>query len=178
MSGNAPDNEKTILGRIASVYGVKGWVKIYSHTDPMENILTYSPWLLKIKGQWTPVEVEAGKRHGKGLVAKLVGVDDREVARTYNGIEIAVDASLLPELEVGEFYWSQLENLKVYTESGQLLGKVSHLIETGANDVLVVKGDDESIDREERLIPYLPDQVIKKIDLETGTIRVDWDSEF
>ncbi|MGB0466209.1 MAG: ribosome maturation factor RimM [Pontibacterium sp.] len=170
--------EKTILGRISTVYGVKGWVKIYSHTDPIENILTYQPWLLNIKGQWKPVEVEAGKRHGKGLVAKLVGVDDREIARTYNGVEIAVESSVLPELEVGEYYWSQLENLMVYTVSDQLLGKVSHLIETGSNDVLVVKGTDESIDRTERLIPYLPDQVIKKIDLEAGTIRVDWDPEF
>lgn len=170
--------EVTVLGRIASVYGIKGWVKIYSYTDPIENILTYSPWLLKIKGQWTPVKVEAGKQHGKGLVAKLAGVDDREIARTYNGIEIAVESDRLPELEEGEYYWSQLENLKVYTESGVLLGEVSHLIETGANDVLVIKGTAESIDREERLIPYLPDQVIKQIDLETGTIRVDWDPEF
>lgn len=177
MSGNNL-GDKTVLGRISSVYGVKGWVKIYSHTDPMENILTYSPWLLKIKGEWKPVEVEASKRHGKGLIAKLAGVDDREIARTYNGIEIAVESERLPDLEEGEFYWSQLENLKVYTESGVLLGKVSHLMETGANDVLVVKGNAESIDRNERLIPYLPDQVIKEIDLETGTIRVDWDPEF
>ncbi|MBE9395965.1 ribosome maturation factor RimM [Pontibacterium sp. N1Y112] len=177
MSGNTTE-ENTVLGRIASVYGVKGWVKIYSHTDPIENILTYSPWLLKIKGQWKSFEIEASKRHGKGLVAKLVGVDDREIARTYNGVEIAVESHRLPKLEEGEFYWSQLENLTVYTVSGQLLGKVSHLMETGANDVLVVKGNDESIDRNERLIPYLPDQVIKEIDLETGAIRVDWDPEF
>mgnify|MGYP000203095277 CR=1 FL=1 len=177
MSGNNLD-DKTVLGRVSSVYGVKGWVKIYSYTDPMENILTYSPWLLKIKGEWKPVEVEASKQHGKGLIAKLAGVDDRDVARTCDGVGIAVESERLPDLEEGEFYWSQLENLKVYTESGVLLGKVSHLMETGANDVLVVKGNAESIDRNERLIPYLPDQVIKEIDLETGTIRVDWDPEF
>lgn len=170
--------EFVVLGRISSVYGVKGWVKIHSHTDPMENILTYKPWLLKIDGQWKPVEVEAGKQHGKGLIAKLAGVDDREVARLYNGVEIAVEQSRLPQLAAGEYYWSQLENLMVYTETGILLGKVSHLIETGANDVLVVKGTAESIDRQERLLPYLPDQVVKEINLETGTMRVDWDPEF
>ncbi len=170
--------ELVVLGRVASVYGVKGWVKIYSHTDPMENILTYSPWLLKIDGQWKPFEVEAGKQHGKGLIAKLAGVDDRELARQYNGVEIAVEQSRLPQLAEGEYYWSQLENLMVYTEAGVLLGKVSHLIETGANDVLVVKGTAESIDRNERLLPYLPDQVVKEINLEAGTMRVDWDPEF
>ena len=81
-------------------------------------------------------------------------------------------------LDDGEYYWSQLETLLVYTESCELLGRVDHLIETGANDVLVVKGTDESIDRETRLIPYVPDQVIKQIDLNAGTMRVDWDPEF
>jgi len=177
MSG-AVSEDLTVLGRITTVYGIKGWVKVYSHTDPMENILTYSPWLLKIDGKLKSVEIEAGKKHGKGLVAKLSGVDDREIARKYCGLDIAVEQSRLPELEEGEFYWSQLENLSVYTVSGELLGRVHHLMETGANDVLVVRGNAESIDRNERLIPYLPDQVVKEIDLEAGTIRVDWDPEF
>jgi 16S rRNA processing protein RimM len=84
----------------------------------------------------------------------------------------------LPDLEAGEYYWSQLENLLVYTESGVLLGRVSHLMETGANDVLVVKGTAESIDREQRLIPWLPDQVVKEVDLDSGLMRVDWDPDF
>ncbi|MEH6575923.1 MAG: ribosome maturation factor RimM [Amphritea sp.] len=168
----------TIVGRITTIYGVKGWVKIYSHTEPMESILDYSPWLLKLNGQWQPVKISDGKKHGKGLVAKLVGVDDREIARQYCGMDIAIEKSLLPELENGDFYWSQLEKLDVLTESGEKLGKVSHLIATGSNDVLVVKGNADSIDRKERLIPYLPDQVVKEINLEEGTIRVDWDPEF
>ena len=177
MSGNTSE-ENTVLGRIASVYGVKGWVKIYSSTDPIENILTYSPWLLKIKGQWKSFEIEAGKRHGKGLVAKLVGADDREIARLYNGVEIAVESHRLPQLEEGEFYWSQLENLTVYTVSGQLLGKVSHLMETGANDVIVVRACEGSLDREERLIPYMPETYVVNIDLEQKEMVVNWDPEF
>ncbi|WP_136680414.1 ribosome maturation factor RimM [Neptunomonas sp. XY-337] len=177
MSRNTTNNI-AVLGQLTSVYGVKGWLKVYSHTDPMENILSYSPWLLKIEGQWKPVEVEASKKHGKGLIAKLAGVSDRDVARQFCGAEIAVDRSLLPQLEAGEYYWSQLEKLSVYTLNGELLGRVSHLIETGSNDVLVVRGNAESIDRKERMIPYLPDQVIKEINLEAGTMRVDWDPEF
>jgi len=177
MSSN-PSNEHLIVGKITAVYGIKGWVKIFSHTDPMENIFNYKPWLVNVGGVLKPLEVETSKRHGKGLVAKLVGVDDRDIARKYCGLDISVAASQLPVLDAGEYYWSQLQDLLVYTESDQLLGKVSHLLETGSNDVLVVKGTADSIDQKERLLPYLPDQVIKNIDLETGTMRVDWDPEF
>ncbi|MEH6446862.1 MAG: ribosome maturation factor RimM [Oceanospirillaceae bacterium] len=168
----------TIVGQITSVYGIKGWLKIYSHTEPMEGILDYKPWLIQRNGQWVPIDVEVSRKHGKGLVAKLEKVDDRDIARQYCGADIAVERSGLPELEVGEYYWSQLEQLTVYTLSGEELGKVSHLIETGSNDVLVVKGDSNSIDLRERMVPYLPDQVVKEINLEEGTMRVDWDPEF
>jgi 16S rRNA processing protein RimM len=171
-------NDVTVLGQITSVYGIKGWVKIYSHTDTMDDILKYSPWLLKIQGQWKPYKVEAGKKHGKGLIAKLTGINDREAAQAFSGVEIGVTSDLLPALAEGEYYWSQLEKLTVLTLTGENLGRVSHLFETGSNDVLVVRGNAESYDRRERLIPYLPDQVIKEINLETGTIRVDWDPEF
>ena len=172
------DKDVTVLGRFNSPYGVKGWIKVYSYTATMEDILTYSPWLIRKNGVWTPVKRMGGKKHGKGLIAKLDGIDTPEDARLFTETEIAVVNSALPELESGEYYWSQLENLLVYTESGVLLGRVSHLLETGANDVLVIKGTAESIDREERLIPYVPDQVIKQIDLDSGVIRVDWDPEF
>ncbi|MEM5529757.1 ribosome maturation factor RimM [Gammaproteobacteria bacterium AS21] len=168
----------TIVGQITSVYGVKGWLKVYSHTEPMDGIFDYKPWLIKRNGQWVPVTVEVSRKHGKGLVVKLDKVDDRDVARQYCGIDIAIERSKLPQLEVGEYYWSQLERLTVYTLTDQVLGKVSHLIETGSNDVLVVKGDENSIDSRERMIPYLPDQVVKEINLETGSMRVDWDPEF
>jgi len=168
----------TVVGQITSVYGVKGWLKIYSHTDPMDSILSYKPWLIQRNGQWVAVNVETSRKHGKGLVAKLEKVDDRDVARQYCGIDIAIERSQLPALDAGEYYWSQLEQLTVHTLAGEVLGKVSHLIETGSNDVLVVKGDSNSIDDKERMIPYLPDQVVKEINLDTGTMRVDWDPEF
>lgn len=167
-----------VLGRFNSPFGVQGWIKVYSYTDTMENILSYRPWLVKQQGEWVPVKVTSAKKQGKGLIAKLDSIDSPEAARQYCEAEIAVPRSVLPVLDDGEYYWSQLETLLVYTESGELLGRVDHLIETGANDVLVVKGTDESVDRETRLIPYVPDQVIKQIDLNAGTMRVDWDPEF
>jgi 16S rRNA processing protein RimM len=172
------EEDVVVLGRFTATYGVQGWIKVYSYTDPMENILTYTPWLVRKNGVWTELKRSGGKKHGKGLIARLDGIDAPEKARVFTNEEIAVPAKVLPDLKPGEYYWSQLENLLVYTESGELLGRVDHLMETGANDVLVVKGTKESIDREERLLPWLPDQVIKEIDLDSGTMRVDWDPEF
>lgn len=179
MSVNSEKQEDlVVLGRFTAPYGIKGWIKIHSYTEPMENILNYNPWLVESGGQKVPVRLEAGKRHGKGLIAKLAGVNTPEEAKLWHGREIMVPQTELPDLETGEYYWSQLENLLVYTESGVLLGRVSHLMETGANDVLVVKGTAESIDREQRLIPWLPDQVVKEVDLDSGLMRVDWDPDF
>jgi 16S rRNA processing protein RimM len=173
-----PDN-LIILGRVSSVYGVKGWVKIYSYTEPMERILDYGEWLLNLNGQWQPITVDKGRSHGKGMVAHFEGCDDREQARQYNGAEIAVPRERIPELPEGEYYWFQLEGLQAVNVQGNILGKVDHMMSAGAsNDVLVVKGDAESIDRQERLIPYVPDVYVKEVDLEQGRILVDWDPEF
>lgn len=167
-----------VLGRFAAPYGVKGWIKIHSYTQPMENILEYTAWRIESDGQYLPLELEAGRRHGKGLIAKLTGVDTPEEARRWQGREIMVPLAELPALEAGEYYWSQLENLLVYTTAGVLLGRVSHLMETGANDVLVVEATAESIDQQQRLIPWLPEQVVQEVDLDAGLMRVDWDPDF
>ncbi|QEW07865.1 ribosome maturation factor RimM [Nitrincola iocasae] len=168
----------TVIGKLTAPYGVKGWIKIHSYTDPIDNVFCYSPWQVKRGEQWFQVKLESSKRHGKGLIAKLAGIDTPEQVRDWSNAEIYVAQHQLPELETGEYYWSQLENLLVYTESGELLGRVDHLIETGSNDVFVVKATANSRDKVERLIPYLPEQVVKEIDLEKGTMRVDWDPEF
>ncbi|MCR8922707.1 ribosome maturation factor RimM [Dasania sp. GY-MA-18] len=174
--------ERVVIGKITSVYGIKGWVKIHSYTEPMENFLSYTDCQIQRGGLWQPISFEEGKRHGKGLVARIAGVDDRDLAAQYCKCEVAIAADALPALAEDEFYWHQLEGLRVYTQNDKgeelLLGKVSHLLETGANDVLVVRKCAGSIDREERLIPYLPGQFITDIDIANGLLRVDWDPEF
>lgn len=167
-----------VLGKISSVYGVKGWVKVYSYTEPMDKILEYGNWTLRKAGRTQTVEIDKGRSHGKGMVAHLKGIDDREVAKQFSGYEICVSQDLLPELEEGEYYWYELEGQTVVTTNNVVLGKVDHLMSAGtSNDVLVVQGDSQSVDRQERLIPYV-DQYVLEVDLEQGRILVDWDPEF
>jgi 16S rRNA processing protein RimM len=166
-----------VIGRITGVYGIKGWVRIHSYTEPEENLLGYEKLSLGRGGDWKAVTIDSGKQHGKGLVAHIQGVDDRTVAEGLKGSEIAVPADHLPELAQDEFYWHQLEGLEVH-RGEQLLGLVSHLMETGANDVLVVRGCDGSIDQRERLIPWVRVEVIRSVDLTANRIEVEWDPEF
>lgn len=143
-----------VIGKIYSVHGVRGEVKVYSFTDPTENLLQYKTWTLKREGNVKQVELVSGRGNDKFLVAKLKGLDDREEARLLAGYEICVPRNLFPELTDGEYYWYQLEGLKVIDQLGQLLGKIDHLLETGANDVMVVKPCAGSLDDRERLLPY------------------------
>lgn len=167
------------LGKITSVYGVRGWVKVYSFTDPMDQILDYERWVLRKDGVDQIMTVDRGKSHGKGMIAHLQGVDDREGAEALAGYEILIQRSELPDLPEGEYYWWQLEGLKVITVTGVDLGRVDHLISAGkANDVLVVNSTDPADAQSERLIPYLWDEVIKAVNLEQECITVDWDPEF
>ncbi len=169
------------VGRITTVFGVKGWVKILSATEPADNLFAYSPWWLKTRHGVKQVEVEEYQPHGKGWVAHIKGIDDREQAQALSQVTIAVERDQMPELDSGEYYWHQLQGLAVITEFGghsQRLGVVQRLLETGANDVLVVQPDADSIDAKERLIPYLPGQFVTEVNLEAGLIRVDWDPEF
>ena len=169
-----------VVGRISAVYGVRGWVRVMSFTQQVSKIFDYQPWLVDKDGRLQSIQVDEWKNHGDGLVARLKGIDDRDVARDWCLKDIRVDAALLPELTENEFYWHQLQDLVVYSQYGNTerrRGVVLSLLETGANDVLVVKGDAESIDRRERLIPY-SDQYVLNIDLGAQRIDVTWDPDF
>ncbi len=159
-----------VLGRISGLFGVQGWVKIFSETEPKEAILSYSPWFLG--AQQSPRQVLEGRRHGKTLVARLAGCDNRDEAASLVNMDIAVPRQQLPALSEDEFYWADLEGLVVETLAGTALGRIDHLFATAGNDVLVVKGD------RERLIPFIWEDVVKEIDLATGRMRVDWDPDF
>jgi 16S rRNA processing protein RimM len=173
-----------VVGRLTTPYGLKGWIKVHSFTEPKENILAFCckegrNCQISRQGIWQPLEVEAGKEHGNGLIIKLKGVETPEQARLYSSSDLAVPVSELPPLQDDEIYWRQLEGLRVISEPGEvLLGTIDHLFETGANDVVVVKPCAGSIDDRERLIPYLLERVVKSIDLPAGVMKVDWDPEF
>ena len=175
-------SKSIILGTISAVYGVKGWVKVYSHTSPMDNILHYSHWMINRNGHIETIEIDQGRPHGKGLIAHIVGCDSRELARSYCNCDIMVNTDELPGIADDEIYWHQLENLTVYSRNqagdNVTLGKVSHLMATGANDVLVISPSKGSVDKRERLVPWLIDQVVLEVSPEKGFIRVDWDPEF
>lgn len=161
------------LGKVAGVFGVQGWVKVFSHTARREGILDYNPWWLNVAGEWRTFKIKQGRIQGKGIiVALLETVDDRNRAEQLIGSEIAVPREQLGRPEPGEYYWADLVGLQVATTTGVLLGNVAHLFETGSNDVMVVQGE------RERLVPWIPEQVIKSVDLDSGCILVDWDPEF
>jgi len=158
------------VGKIGTTYGVRGWLKIHSYTEFGASILDYTPWYLSNEqDEWDAVEVEDGRMHGNGLIAKLAHVDTPEAARLLTGKKIAASRSQLPQLKKNEYYWSDLEGLTVIDQHGTVLGKVIHLMETGSNDVLIVKGD------KEHAIPYLPGSVVLNIDLEKQEIHVNWE---
>lgn len=171
-SGADTGESMVVMGRVSGVFGVRGWLRIYSEAEPVNGILDYSPWYLRIDGQWHPFDVLEGRPHGKGVVVRLRGINDRDAAAGYVQCEIAVPHTELPALEEGDYYWADLIGLQVQTTAGVELGRVVDLMETGANDVLVVRGE------RERLIPYDPEGVIEMIDLAAGRMTVDWDPEF
>ena len=160
------------VGKVSGIFGVRGWIKVYSYTETRENILTYSPWTLRKGKQSKQVEVIDGRRHGKTVVACLEGLNDRDEAAELSGWEILIHADQLPKARQGEYYWTDLIGLHVRTVAGIDLGTVDQMLETGANDVVVVQGE------RERLIPFLQGQTIVSIDLAAGEMLVDWDVDF
>jgi 16S rRNA processing protein RimM len=175
MSEPALPADWLILGKVVGVYGVQGWIKIESYTRPRDAIFKYGSWQIGTDQGWQALTVDTGRPQGPGLVAKLQEIPDRDQARTLIGAAIAVARDQLPPAAKGEVYWADLEGCTVVNRAGIELGKVDHLLETGANDVLVVQRIDDG--GGERLIPYIVD-VIDKVDLESKMIRVDWDENF
>jgi len=160
------------IGKIVGVWGFEGWLRVHAYTRNRAEIFDYGSWLVGPADRARRLELEAGREHGRGgLLAKLVGVDDAETAAAEVGSLIQITPEQLPSLVEGEYFWHQLEGLKVENLDGAALGTVDHLFETGANDVLVVTGE------RERLIPYVA-EVIRDVDLEAGTLRVDWDEDW
>lgn len=161
-----------VIGRIEGAYGVRGWVRVRSFTQPPDNIETYGPWRLRLAEGEQDVERLEMRPHAKGFVARLAGVDDRDAAAALAGVEIVVPRSSLEPPAEGHFYWSDLIGMAVKTVAGRELGRVETMMETGANDVMVVIGD------RRRLIPFVMDHTIRAVDLDAAEIVVEWDPDF
>ncbi|HEY4531335.1 MAG TPA: ribosome maturation factor RimM [Luteimonas sp.] len=164
---------RILLGRVHGAFGVRGELKLESFTDPARSIFRYQPWILR-DGQGRERELEGvrGREGGKGLVATFPGIEDREAAEALRGTEVWVPRAALPPPAPGEYYWVDLEGLRVVNAEGVDFGTVSHLFSTGANDVLVARGD------RERMIPFVTPDYVVSVDFDAGLVTVDWDPEF
>lgn len=160
-----------VLGSIGAPFGVQGWVKVRSYTEPLENILNYGLWRLGRAGQWQPIRVEDGRITGKGVLAKLAGIDTPEAARLHTGADVGVARSELPPPPPGEHYWSDLEGLEALGNDGSRLGRVDHFRATPAGHVVVIKGE------REYWIPFTKDRIVK-VELDAGRIVFDWAADW
>ncbi|MGH8444019.1 MAG: ribosome maturation factor RimM [Solimonas sp.] len=180
------DARRVTLGRVASVYGVKGWIKVYSYTRPVENILKYRSWWLG-HGDGFEAKLLSSQVQGRNLVAQIsdaagVPIDDRDVAAGLIGVEIQVERAVLPKLPDGEYYWADLLGLKVENTEGAALGTVSDVTSNGAQDVLVVTADSGSEGGgeggTERLIPFVTPQIVREVDVAGGRIVCEWQPDW
>jgi len=159
-----------IIGKVTGVYGVRGWIKVLSYTRPKENIFNYRSWWLGQDRQWLEYTLDQGKIHGKGLIANLHDVTDRDRACELMDADIAIAREQLPELDGDHYYWCDLIGLEVINQKDEVLGTVIEVTETVANDVLIVEG------AQRWLIPFVRDVYVIDVNLERASIRVDWDT--
>ena len=172
-SAPAKTGKSILLGRFHGAFGVRGELKLESFTDPPERIFRYQPWTLRDpQGRERACAEARGRATAKGVVATLPGIEDRDAADRMRGTEVWVPRSTLPPPAPGEYYWVDLEGLRVVNLEGADFGTVSHLFATGANDVLVAQGD------RERMIPFVEPDYIRSVDFDAGVVTVDWDADF
>ena len=166
-------SRRVIIGKINGIYGVNGGLKVFSYTQPREQIFSYQPWVLKLSDSLVCRDIVTWQGKGKGLVVFLEGITDPEQARNLLGVEITVNREQLPSLPGGEFYWCDLIHLELVDTQGNSLGLIVDMQDTGANDVMVVRQGDRQL-----LVPWVMHKVVTQVDLETGRVYVDWNPEY
>jgi 16S rRNA processing protein RimM len=165
------DEELICVGHVLGARGLKGWVRVFSHTSPRDNILNYSPWWID-RGEGPQAFDVDGRREGKHVLARLAGIEDRTRAETLTGCRLFIRQQQLPGLAAGEYYWADLIGLAVENLQAEPLGKVAAMMETGADDVMVLEGE------RERLIPFVLDEIVREVDLGNRRLVVDWSPEY
>ena len=167
------DDKKIYLGRITGVHGIKGWLKIQSFSSPPENILNYPIWIINHQGEEDFYSIEQGRKQNNKIVVKLEKIDDRNTAESLINSKIQIQRSDLPKLSNENYYWSDLVGLSVLSSEEKVIGKIESLIETGANDVMVINAlKDERI-----LVPFVMHEIIKEVNVELNYIKIDWSIE-
>ncbi|ASJ75995.1 ribosome maturation factor RimM [Granulosicoccus antarcticus] len=179
VTSNAVPADRVLLGHITGIYGLKGWVKVHSDTNPRDNIVTYKSWWMEQGGNWKEVRVLQGRPQGKTIVAQLEGFETPEEAGTLIGASIAISRIAMPEPAKGEYYWADLIGMHVRTVEGVDVGAVVRLFETGANDVVVVSDEREEVEGpREVLVPWLVPDVITDVNVKDRVVTIDWDPDF
>ena len=176
-----PPADRLHIGQLRAAYGLQGWLWVYSNTDPISNIFNYLPWWVETSAGWQQCDVKRWRTQGKGLIVLLKGIEDRTAAEKMMGANLWIDKARLPQAGLDEYYWSDLVGLTVLgvDEAGQPvnLGKIAELFETGANDVMVVRATPDSVDGEERMIPWHRD-IVQLVDLQAGQMTVNWGADY
>lgn len=171
--------EPVVLGKIGSSHGIKGWLKVTTYTDSVEGIFDYAPWLIKEQGEWREVKVLQWRHQGKAVIASLEGVETRDQAQMLTNCEIAIHPEQMESLPEDEFYWRDLIGCEVVNTKGYNMGRVEQVLETGSNDVLLVKANaKDAFGKAERMIPFATEQFIKQVNISEKQILVDWDPDF
>ncbi len=161
-----------LVGKINGIFGVQGWIKIFSHTEPIANICKYIPLYTKSKDKFTKLNIANCKLHSKTIIAKIDAIDDCDKARELLGLAIYIDKLQLPKTNNNEYYYSDLINMAVVNKNNEDFGLVSYLFDNSAHVVLVTK-DDEN----EYLIPFI-DPFIVDINIINKVITVDWGKDY
>ena len=165
-------NDKKInIGKIIGLHGIKGWLKILSYTSPPENIFNYQSLIISNENMEETFHIENSRKQGKKILIKLDGIDDRTSGESLKESKIQIFRLDLPELSEDTYYWEDLMGFNVFNQNNINLGLVDSFIETGSNDVLVIRNEK----KENTLIPFLMNKTIKEVNLETKLIIVEWE---
>lgn len=162
-----------VMGKVVAAHGIQGWVKVLTYTEYLDSLSDYDSWWLGSDRQpWREFELLDSGVNGKVLIGKLAGCEDRTAAEQLKGLLVAVPRSELPPADADEYYWSELIGMQVVNLAGVALGTVDSLLETGANDVLVLKNEGGQL-----LVPFI-EQVVRQVDVAQRRIQVDWQADY
>ncbi len=174
---SAPANNLMKIGQLKKPYGIKGWLWVFSDTDDRTAIFAMQPWYMKTAMGMKPLTVKAWREQGTGIVAQFEQIPDRNVAETMNGVTLWVEQDILPTPGEDEYYWSDLIGVRVFNEQDEYLGDIAEMFETGAHDIMRVAATSDSLDNEERMIPW-HQQTVLEVDLANKKVLAAWPSDY